>query len=59
MVNPKDRTEIEVETTIVRNRLIREICLHEIRLGKLMGDHYAAVCSTAKARKMIDELFTE
>jgi hypothetical protein len=56
---PEDRTEVEIERTNIHNRLVRELCMHEIRLGKITGDHYAAVCSTWKARRMIDELYPD
>jgi len=67
---PEDRTEIEVERTIVRNRLVRELCLHEIRLADAMAhedgredatpaDYHAATCSTHKARQLINAMFSE
>jgi len=57
--NPEDRTAIEVERTVICNRLIREVCMHEIRLGKLTGNHYAATCTTKEIRETIHRLYGE
>jgi hypothetical protein len=68
MILPEDRTEIEIERTVICNRLVHELWLHEMRLAEAMAhedgreqstpkDYYAAVCSTYKARQMIDELY--
>ena len=54
---PEDRTPTEIEKDVVCNKLIREVCLHEIRLGQAIakeeGDrktrpsaHYRAVMTT-------------
>jgi hypothetical protein len=67
---PEDLTETEVEKTIVLNRLVRELCLHELRLADAIAaedgrdhstpdDYYAAVCSTTKLRETLHELYGE
>ena len=65
---PEDRTEIENERTIILNEIIRELCLHEIRLGEAMAReddyerpasayYYEATCATHKLRQVVHEFF--
>lgn len=65
---PEDRNEVELERTIICNKIIRELCLHEIRLATAMAreddfrraasDYYHdATCSTHKLRQVVHECF--
>ncbi|SDI54705.1 MULTISPECIES: hypothetical protein [Bradyrhizobium] len=67
--NPEDRTPVELERAIMCNKLIREICLHEMRMADATAaeqgrastpdDHYAAKCSTHDIRQAIYAKFMD